>query len=99
MDKHLFYLSRKGKVIASGYYEDGKFVVFKGSVRHYVKVLPPWMNEQETLEEDMVFSSPSAAGSYCLDSNSCNGWTDWKDANGNTLDSVYRHKIINEKEV
>ncbi len=96
MDKHIFYLTREGKIISSGYYENDKFIVLKGSIHHYVKVLSPWMNEQETLEEDMAFPSPSAAGCYCLDKKSCNGWTEWKDEKGNTLDAVYRLKTTDE---
>lgn len=90
MEKHLFYIHRDGQVIATGYYEDGQFVVVKGSFHNYTRVLSPLMKEQQVLEEDMSFPSPSAAGVYCLNKRTCNGWTEWKDENGNTLDDVYR---------
>jgi len=40
---------------------------------------------------DYVASSPSIAGALILGRNT-NGWTRWKDANGKTLDEVYRQK-------
>ena len=90
MDKHLFYLKRDGKIIATGFYEKGIFTVLKGSVNHYVRVLSPIMDGQEYTEEDLQFSSPSTAGCYCLGKKTCNGWTEWKDEDGNTLDLIYR---------
>ena len=38
---------------------------------------------------DKTFSSPSSAASFCL-GRSANGWTAWKDREGNTLDTFYR---------
>jgi hypothetical protein len=43
------------------------------------------------LKEDYEFDTPSAAASYVLGS-SANGWLDWIDEDGNTLDSVFRNK-------
>ena len=90
MEHHLFYLKRDGVVLSTGYYEDGKFIVLKGSIYNYARVLSPIMKEQSRLEEDKVFSSPSSAGEFCLSKRTCNGWAEWKDADGNTLDAVYR---------
>ena len=84
MDKHIFYLKRSGVTIASGYYQDGKFIVLKGSTYNYRSTLNAWAG--------MEFSSPSTAGVYCLGQKTCNGWTEWKDANGITLDATYRKK-------
>jgi hypothetical protein len=41
------------------------------------------------MTSDKVFSSPSAAADFCL-GRSSNGWAEWKDKDGNTLDSIYR---------
>jgi len=44
------------------------------------------------LKKDFVFNTPSAASCFCLGKSS-NGWIDWKDKNGNTLDELIRKKI------
>jgi hypothetical protein len=43
------------------------------------------------LKKDHVFDSPSAAAAYVL-GRMANGWLDWIDEAGNTLDSVFRKK-------
>lgn len=40
-------------------------------------------------ERDMAFSSPSAAAAI-VSGGSANGWVEWRNANGQTLDEVYR---------
>ena len=47
------------------------------------------VNGISVLRADYVASSPSIAGSLILGRNT-NGWTKWKDANGKTLNDVYR---------
>jgi len=42
-------------------------------------------------ERDVVFSSPSAAASLVTGS-SANGWIEWRNAEGQTLDEVYRQQ-------
>jgi len=42
-------------------------------------------------DEDYTFNSPSAAAAVIL-ARSANGWTEWKDKNGETLDKRYRQK-------
>lgn len=37
-------------------------------------------------------NSPSTAAMFCL-GRSANGWTEWTDKDGNTLDSVYRKQL------
>ena len=37
----------------------------------------------------MSFTSPSSAGMFVL-GGSINGWTEWKDRSGKTLDELYR---------
>ena len=49
------------------------------------------VNGISVLRANYVASSPSIAGSLILGRNT-NGWTKWKDANGKTLDQVYRKK-------
>lgn len=41
------------------------------------------------LGRDYVFDTPSTAASYAL-GRSANGWTEWREQDGTTLDSVYR---------
>lgn len=41
------------------------------------------------LKKDLTINSPSTASTYCL-GRSSNGWTDWKDKNGKTLDELVR---------
>lgn len=43
------------------------------------------------LEDDVVFSSPSAAAVFVL-GGSQNGWTEWVDEAGNALNDIYRAK-------
>lgn len=44
------------------------------------------------LEEDEVFGSPSTAAAFVL-GRSANGWTEWKNAEGQTLDEVKRQEL------
>ena len=44
------------------------------------------------LESDITFASPSTASMFVLGRPS-NGWSDWKDKDGQTLDSVYRKQL------
>lgn len=44
------------------------------------------------MTSDKTFASPSTASSFCLGRPS-NDWADWKDKDGNTLDSVYRKQL------
>ena len=39
--------------------------------------------------QDYLFKSPSAAAAFVLGA-SANGWTEWKNKNGETLSDVYR---------
>ncbi len=43
-------------------------------------------------KKDLTFSSPSAASSFCVGKAS-NGWTDWKNKKGKTLDEVIRKQL------
>lgn len=104
--EHIFYTKGRG-CDARGFYSSNGFTVLKGSV--IAKTMVPsfnWKEKREnllqeytTVEEnklvmtsDKTFSSPSTAASFCLGRPS-NGWADWKDKEGNTLDLVYRKQL------
>lgn len=103
---HLFYTKKRG-CDAKGFYSANGFTVLKGSV--IAKSMTPsfgWKEKREkmlheytTVEggnrimtSDKTFSSPSTAASFC-NGKSSNGWTEWVDKNGHTLDSVYRKQL------
>ena len=44
------------------------------------------------LTSNKTFSSPSTAADFCTGRIN-NGWLEWKDKDGNTLDSVYRKQL------
>lgn len=46
-------------------------------------------NDVFVFAEDFVFGSPSAAAAAVL-GRRANGWTEWKDKNGKTIDEIYR---------
>ena len=104
--ENLFYIKGRG-CEAKGCYSSYGFTVQKGSVIAPT-VVPSFgwkekrndMVQEYTVQEgtklfmtsDITFSSPSTAAMFVLGRPS-NGWTDWKDDNGNTLDSVYRKQL------
>ena len=104
--ENLFYIKGRG-CEAKGFYSSNGFTVQKGSVIAPT-VVPSFgwkekrndMVQEYTVQEgtklfmtsDITFSSPSTAAMFILGRPS-NGWTDWKDDNGNTLDSVYRKQL------
>ena len=104
--ENLFYIKGRG-CEAKGFYSSNGFTVQKGSVIAPT-VVPSFgwkekrndMVQEYTVQEgtklymtsDITFSSPSTAAMFVLGRPS-NGWTDWKDDNGNTLDSVYRKQL------
>lgn len=102
-DKKFFCKNRKG-TNAQGLFSGGKMVVLKDSkickevVDSYDKkeererILNEKSEEKEdyfVLTKDIKFPSPSAASSFCL-GNSSNGWDDWKDKNGKTMNEILR---------
>lgn len=50
-------------------------------------------NSVYVFAEDFVFGSPSAAAATVL-GRRANGWTEWKDQNGRTIDEIYRIETI-----
>ena len=101
--KHIFTIKCKD-AHATGIYDGSGFTILKGSAiakesvpslkssekrqkmaYNYAKLI----NDELIMQSDKTFSSPSSAAVFCLGRNS-NGWADWKDKDGKTLDSVYR---------
>ena len=105
-EKHLFYI--KGRDCdAKGFYDADGFTVLKGSIiaksstpsftwkekrEQLLKEYTSMNGEKLVLESDKTFSSPSTASAFVLGRQS-NGWSDWKDKDGQTLDAVYRKQL------
>ena len=105
-EKHLFYIKGRG-CEAKGFYDAGGFTVLKESIiakssvpsftwkekrENLVKEYTSSDRDKLVLESDKTFSSPSTASEFVLGRPS-NGWSDWKDKDGQTLDSVYRKQL------
>ena len=73
---------------------DGTFIVMKGSEICLVEGVGMWdavvekrnnaIIENEILQEDVAFDSPSGAGAFVIGS-TCNGWSNWKCEDGSNL--------------
>ena len=102
----IFFFKRRGAE-ARGIYDGNGFTVLNGSklskdivsschaierremiVKNYSQIDK---NGHPILTSDVSFSSPSTASSICGGCSS-NGWIDWKNAEGQTLDEIYRNK-------
>ena len=102
----LFSFKRRG-ACAYGVYDGNGFTVLRGSVLSKdvvqscktVELRTSIVNDYSDLNEngnpvltsDISFSSPSTAASICGGCNS-NGWLNWKNKEGYTLDDIYRKK-------
>lgn len=105
-EDHLFYAKGRG-CDAKGLYNSSGFTILKGSIivnncTHSFQ----WKEKREKMIKeyaiddngilkmlsDKTFSSPSTAAMFCL-GRAANGWIEWKDKEGNTLDSVYRKQL------
>lgn len=99
----LFHTRRNG-IVASGRYsdKDGSFTVLAGSQVNLAKPVLKNVGATKTrqrlfgeaggiaeLPDDVRFPSPSAAAVFVL-GGSQNGWTEWVNGGGQTLDYVYR---------
>ena len=104
--EHLFYATSRG-CNAKGFYSSNGFTVLKGSViaqnttssfkgiEHREKMLQEYSAIEDgkiIMTSDKTFTTPSTAACFCL-GRSANGWIEWKDKEGNTLDSVYRKQL------
>lgn len=107
-EKHLFYCKRAGSDAVGYLCESEEFVVLAGSElrvgecdslkpnsqekrKSFVKTYCSILKGKIILKADYTFPSPSAAAAMIVGGSS-NGWTRWKDAEGKTLDEVYRKK-------
>ncbi|MED1743196.1 GIY-YIG nuclease family protein [Brevibacillus borstelensis] len=105
----VFYCKLKG-IEAIGQYTDDGFVVFKGSqmVLEVVPSLKAYLGLRDKLvndgvvskkdghfvfNTDYIFNSPSAAASVILGRHT-NGWSEWKDNVGKTLDEIKRGNLV-----
>lgn len=89
---------------AKGYYDEKGFTVLAGSViastesescswidkrQQLLANLAEQSSEGLVLKQDYIFASPSTAAEFC-NGRSSNGWKEWKNKDGKTLDDVYR---------
>ncbi|MBS4224206.1 GIY-YIG nuclease family protein [Lederbergia citrea] len=105
--KEIFYCKGKD-ADAQGEFTNEGFVVFKGSVCNLIEsssagrlknirkelIQNQVLIQQEDVlvfQENYIFSSPSAAAGAVL-ARRANGWTEWKDENGITLDQLRRQE-------
>lgn len=70
----------------------GGFVLFGWiEIDLYRKMDIVYQDNKHYLRKSMSFSSPSAAACFVLGT-SANGWTEWKDKSGRTLDELFRRQ-------
>ena len=104
-EAEILHTTRNG-IAAFGVYDGEKFEVLEGSQIHMDKPthLPQYNRQREELlskqsivkTEDgyilkitLEFNTPSGASDFVL-GGSTNGWVEWKNKNGQTLDELYR---------
>lgn len=107
-NKHRFYVRTRSGVCGVGVYDPvgNSFVLLSGSKINsttsnsfnrkdaYRDITNNYCNLENglyVLKKDYTFASPSTASSVVL-GRSSNGWTDWKDEQGRSLNSVYQRK-------
>ncbi len=107
-EQHLFYMKGLRHDVR-GFYGDTGFTVLKGGLVSSVTApflswaakraalltenTSPAPGESLTLCENLHFSSPSAAASFCTGS-SANGWAAWRDKEGKSLSDIYRESEV-----
>lgn len=106
VDSDILYCRGKDGNASGSYMQNGEFIVFKGSICHLEVAATAGVvtvkrkellekgvliNKGHTLEftKDFTFPSPSAAANIVL-GRRANGWTEWKNENGVTLDVLVR---------
>lgn len=103
---HALFHTRRNGIAAKGRYDErtGSFTVLAGSQIDLSRPILKNVGATDarrnvfgeesgiaTLRDDMVLSSPSSAAVFVL-GGSQNGWTEWVNEAGETLDTVYRGK-------
>ena len=105
-EKHIFYIKGRG-CEARGFYDGSGLTVLKGSVLandstpslnwkdrdSKVKEFTTEQDSKLSLNQDKTFSSPSSAAAFCL-GRAANGWREWRDGSGKTLDDIYRKQQL-----
>ena len=104
--EHLFYVTGRGSN-AVGFYNVKGFTVLKDSIvaenvvpsfpskekrENFVKDWTTPINDTHKLISNYTFSSPSTASSFCMGRPS-NGWIDWKDKEGKSLEVIFKWNI------
>ena len=102
-DEGVYYCQRRS-ADAKGRYSTEGFIVLKDSLvspnitrsfeqKHYAKLRTQLIQDgiihDRSFSKDYLFNSPSAASAVCCGASS-NGWKDWKDSNGKTLNDNER---------
>lgn len=104
-DSEIFHTTRNG-ITAFGIYDGEKFEVLEGSQINMDKPtnLPKYNRQREELlskqsivkmgdkyilKTTLEFNTPSGASEFAL-GGSTNGWVEWKNKDGKTLDEIYR---------
>ena len=104
-EAEIFHTTRNG-ITAYGIYSGDKFQVLEDSEINIAKPvsLPKYNRQREELLQKgditvngkkyilnviLEFNTPSGASDFVL-GGSTNGWTEWKNKNGKTLDEIYR---------
>lgn len=112
--EHLFYC-KQGACVATGYYTGELFMMLHGSeIRPSTRasITPAFASKRKTflanhctkqngvykLKHDYSFPSPSTAAGMCV-GGSANGWTEWIDEEGKTLNEIFRGAKIAAKDV
>lgn len=105
INQHRFYVRTKSGVCGVGIYDPigNSFILLSGSKINsttsnsfnrkdaYRDITNNYCSLEDglyVLKKDYTFASPSTASSVVLGSSS-NGWTDWKDKQGRSLNTVY----------
>lgn len=104
-EERLYYCKNRKGTDALGEFQDGKIKVLRTS-KICKEVVSSYERPEERIESlrenareedsffiltrDIEFPSPSAASSFCLGNNS-NGWIDWKNKEGKTLNNILRN--------
>lgn len=103
-DTRTVYILPRNGCNARGIYTSDGFIVLRGSrvmkgnashfkgVKQREAIIKEYCTEKDGqlyMNADRLFGSPSSAACFCL-GNSSNGWKDWKDKDGKTLDELIR---------
>ena len=112
-EERILHTSRNG-IAACGMYDGEKFEVLDGSeinmdkpahLLSYNRLRDELLSKQSIvkagekyiLNVTLDFNTPSGASNFVL-GGSTNGWIEWKDRDGKTLDELFRKQIINDGE-